>query len=260
MNISNNTVLITGGSTGIGLALAEEFLQHNNTVIICARNQKNLDLAQQKNPDLHTVTCDVSDEQSVSNMVDNLLKEHPALNVLINNAGMMHLHDVANNSLALEHQKSEILTNIFGVISLCDKLLPHLIKQENSAIVNVTSGLAYMPFLAAPVYTATKAAIHSYSLSIRAALKNTSVSVFEVLPPMVETEMSHGMDMPGMKKMLPDKLAQYTVKKMKKGTLEIKPGASSMMIKMYRWFPWMINTMMDSMAPKLLANTTHSAK
>ena len=112
MNISNNTVLITGGSTGIGLALAKEFLQHNNTVIICARNQKKLDHAQQENPKLHVTSCDVSDEQSVSHMVDNLLKEHPSLNVLINNAGMMHLHDVANNTLALEHQKNEILTNI----------------------------------------------------------------------------------------------------------------------------------------------------
>mgnify|MGYP000417128507 CR=1 FL=1 len=260
MNISNNTILITGGSMGIGLALAEELLQQNNTVIICARNQKKLDSAQKKNPNLHTVTCDVSDEHSVSNMVDNLLKDHPTLNILINNAGMMHLHDVVNNSLALEHQKNEILTNIFGVISLCDKLLPHLIKQKNAAIVNVTSGLAYMPFMAAPVYTATKAAIHSYSLSIRAALKNTSVTVFEVLPPMVETEMSHGMDMPGMKKMLPNNLAKYTIKKMRKDTLEIKPGAASMMIKMYNWFPWMINKMMDNMAPKLLADITHSTK
>jgi uncharacterized oxidoreductase len=253
MNISNNTILITGGSSGIGLAIADEFLKHGNVVIICGRNAQKLEKARLLNPKLRTITCDVSDDLSAAEMVNTVLKDYPSLNMLVNNAGMMHLHDVAKGSLALALQKKEIMTNVYGVISLCDRFIPHLMTQKQAAIVNVTSGLAYMPFVASPVYAATKAAIHSYSLSIRSALKNTSVSVFEVLPPVVDTEMSHGIDMPGMKKMSAEKLAQITISKINKGQSEIRPGAAAMMIKMYRWFPWMINKMMSSMTPKILA-------
>jgi len=254
MNISGNTILITGGSTGIGLALAKAFLKQNNVVIICGRNAQKLDSARLQNPSLRTIVCDVSDELSVSEMVKTILKDYPHLNMVVNNAGMMHLHDVVEGSLDLALQKREIMTNVYGVISLCDHFLPHLKKQKQSAIVNVTSGLAYMPFVAAPVYAATKAAIHSYSLSIRAALKSTSVSVFELLPPMVDTDMTHSMDMPGMKKIQPDKLAQITLAKIARGQSEIRPGAAAMMIKMHRWFPWFINKMMSSMTPKILAD------
>mgnify|MGYP000016900146 CR=1 FL=1 len=252
MNISNNTILITGGSRGIGLALAKAFLENNNVVIICGRDAQNLNQVRQENPAIRTITCDVSDEFSVSQMVNTLQRDYPSLNMLVNNAGMMHLHDFVSGSLPIEHQKQEILTNVFGVISLCDKLLPQLKKQKESAIVNVTSGLAYMPFVAAPVYAATKAAIHSYSLSIRNALRDTSVSVFELLPPMVDTDMSHSIDMPGMKKIQPDKLAQITLRKIQANQVEIRPGAAAMMIKMYQWFPWVINKMMASMTPKML--------
>jgi len=254
MKISNNTILITGGSSGIGLAMAKEFLKHDNVVIICGRNTKKLEQARLLNPKLRTITCDVSDDLSASEMVNTILKDYPSLNMIVNNAGMMHLHDVAESSLALELQKKEIMINVYGVISLCDRFIPHLMKQKQSAIVNITSGLAYMPFVASPVYAATKAAIHSYSQSIRVALRSTPVSVFEVLPPMVDTEMSHGIDMPGMKKMQAEKLAQITVAKINNNQKEIRPGVSAMMIKMYLWFPWMVNKMMSSMAPKILAD------
>ena len=110
-----------------------------------------------------------------------------------------------------------------------------------------------MPFLASPVYAATKAAVHSYSQSIRQALKNTSIKVFEALPPMIDTEMSKDLDMPGMKKISSEKLAQIIIKEMNKGKLEIRPGMSAMMIRMYKFSPWMINTMMAKMAPKILS-------
>ena len=254
MKLSNNTILITGGSSGIGLALAKEFLKHDNVVIICGRSAQKLERARSENPGLRTITCDVSDELSAAEMVNAILKDYPSLNILVNNAGMMHLHDMVNDSLSLELQKREIMTNVYGVVSLCDRLLPHFKKQKQSAIINVTSGLAVMPFAAAPVYAATKAAVHSYSMSMRTALKNTSVSVFELLPPMVDTEMTHSMEMPGMKKIQPDRLAQITLAKLKHSQPEIRPGASAMMIGMYRWFPWMINKMMNSMVPKILSN------
>ncbi len=252
MNISNNTILITGGSAGIGLSFAKELLEKGNTVIICGRNENRLNLAKQAHPKLHTIACDVSDELAIQTMVEKVIQDFPNLNMLINNAGLMHIHDVAKNSLALKHQKDEIQTNFFGVVALCDALIPHFQKQKQAAIVNVSSGLAYMPFLAAPVYTATKAAIHSYTQSIRQALKGSSISIFEVLPPMVDTQMSHGMEMQGMKKISSEDMAKVVVKKMGKGQLEIRPGAAAMMIKMYKIFPGMINMVMGKMAPAML--------
>jgi len=252
MDISNNTILITGGSAGIGLSFAKELLEKGNTVIICGRNESRLQMAKKSHPKLHTVTCDVSDELAIQAMVKKLVLEFPQLNMLINNAGLMHIHDVVNQSLALQHQKNEIQTNFFGVVALCDALIPHLKTQKQASIVNVSSGLAYMPFLAAPVYTATKAAIHSYTQSIRQALKSTSITVFEVLPPMVDTEMSHGLEMQGMKKLSSEDMARFVVKKLKQGKLEIRPGAAGMMIKMYKLFPGLINLMMAKMAPAML--------
>ena len=254
MNVSSNTILITGGSSGIGFALAEEFLNNNNTVIICGRNEKKLAQAKQKLPALHTLVCDVSNLESIEVMVDLILKTHPGINVLVNNAGSMHIHDVVKNSLSFEHQQEEVMTNFYGVVALCNKFLPHFQKKNNAAILNVTSGLAYMPFMASPVYAATKAAVHSYSMSIRQALKNTSVTVIEALPPMVDTDLSKGLEMKGMKKMVPQKLAQIIVKQIGKGKTEIRPGDSAMMIKMYKMFPWMINAVMSKMTPPILQN------
>ncbi len=187
-------------------------------------------------------------------MIKAICKDHPNLNMLINNAGVMHIHDVVNNSLTLEHQKEEVMTNFYGVISLCDKLLPQLMKQKSSAILNITSGLVYMPFLAAPVYNATKAGIHSYTQSIRQALRDTSVTVFEVLPPVVDTELSRNIEMKVIAKMSPDKLAKIIIQRMKNGKVEIKPGAFAMIIKMYKLFPWLINTIVSKVARRTLTN------
>jgi len=252
MNNENRTVLITGGSTGIGLALAKEFLNNNDTVIICGRNEEKLSKAKEQLPQLHTYISDVSDENSINKLVSSVLLAHPKLNFLVNNAGAMHIHDVANDSLPFKYQQQEIMTNFYGTVAVCNALLPHLKQQKNATILNITSGLAYMPFLASPVYAATKAAVHSYSLSIRQALKNTSVEVVEALPPMVDTEMTKNLEMQGMKKMTPEKLAKVIFKQLIKGKLEIRPGDSAMMIKMYKLFPWMINFVMGKMAPKLL--------
>ncbi len=254
MNQKNNTVLITGGSTGIGLALAKQFLDNNDYVIICARNEKRLEEARKKHPELKTYICDVSDEQSIEKLASSVLVDHPNLNILVNNAGSMHIHDVVNDSLPFKYQQQEIMTNFYGTVALCNVFLPHLQRQANATILNITSGLAYMPFMPSPVYAATKAAAHSYSLSIRQALKNTSVRVVEALPPMVDTEMTEGLEMQGMKKMSPEKLAQSIYKRLNKGQLEIRPGDSAMMIKMYKLFPWMINAVMGKMTPKMLIN------
>ena len=254
LKITDNTILITGGSTGLGLALAEELIKQDNTVIICGRSIEKLNNAKIKIPDLITYECDISNEQSICTLIENIRKKHSSLNLLINNAGLMHLHDVANDSLSLKNQEMEILTNFYGVVALCDKLIPILKSKEQSAILNITSGMAYMPFSVAPVYAASKAAVHSYSQSIRQALEKTSVKIFEALPPMIDTEMSKDIEMPGMKKISSEKLAKIIIKGLQNDKLEIRPGMSAMMIRMYKMFPWMVNTMMAKMTPKILLN------
>jgi uncharacterized oxidoreductase len=253
MKLHDQTILITGGSSGIGLAFANE-LSQNNTIIICGRDNNKLDDAKKNNSALNIIQCDVSDENSIKVLVENLTHRFPNLNVLINNAGVMNIHEVKNNSLPFDNQKEEVKTNILATISLSDKLIPHFIKQKEAAIINVTSGLAYMPFELAPVYTATKAAIHSYSQSMRIALKNTPISIIEILPPMVDTNMSEGLEMPGIKKISAQKMVNFCIKKIEKGKKEIQPGSSAMMIRMYKLFPNMTSKMMSKMAPKVLAS------
>jgi len=254
MKMTNNTILITGGSSGLGLSMAEELIEKGNTLIICGRSIEKLNAAKLRLPKLITYQCDVSNEQSVDTLIMKIKEKHTSLNILVNNAGVMHLHDIVNDSLPLKFQEMEIMTNFYGVISLCNKLIPLLKKQKNSAILNITSGLAYMPFMASPVYAATKAAVHSYSQSLRQSLKRTSIEVFEALPPMIDTEMSKNIDMPGMKKISSEALAKIIIKDMNKGKKEIRPGMSAMMIRMYKLFPWLINTMMAKMSPKILLN------
>jgi len=254
MKLNNKTILITGGSAGLGLAMAQQLIAMDNTVIICGRNTNRLEQAKNNTPKLHTIITDVSNESSIDSLFTEICQDFPKLDILINNAGVMHIHDVANNSLSLAHQQQEIQTNFFGVVALCHTFIPLLKRQDNAAIINVTSGLAYMPFMAAPVYTATKAAIHSYSLSIRQSLEGSSVSVIEALPPMIDTDMTDGLEMDGIAKMSPKKLATVIIKKVAAGKQEIRPGASAMMIAMYKIFPWLINSIMKKMAPKMLRN------
>jgi len=250
----NNTILITGGSTGLGLSMAEELIEKSNTVIVCGRSNEKLDAAKLSLPTLITYQCDISNEQSIDDLIAKVKENHPALNVLINNAGVMHLHDIVNDSLPLKLQEKEIMTNFYGVIALCNKLIPLLKNHENAAILNITSGLAYMPFMASPIYAATKAAVHSYSQSIRQSLNKTSIEVYEALPPMIDTEMSKHIEMPGMKKISSKALSKIIIKGMNNGKKEIRPGMSAMMIRMYKLFPWMVNTMMAKMSPKILLN------
>jgi len=254
MKMTDNTILITGGSAGLGLSMAEELIEKGNTVIICSRSDKKLNAAKLKLSTLITYQCDISNEQSIDVLITQITEKHPTLNILINNAGIMHLHDIVNDSLPLKLQEKEIFTNFYGVIALCNKLIPLLKKHDKSAILNITSGLAYMPFMASPIYAATKAAVHSYSQSIRQSLKKTSIEVFEALPPMIDTEMSKHIEMPGMKKISSKALSKIIIKKMGKNKKEIRPGMSAMMIRMYKLFPWMVNIMMAKMSPKILLN------
>ncbi|TCP65629.1 SDR family oxidoreductase [Sphingomonas sp. PP-CE-1G-424] len=186
MKLSGNTILITGGATGIGLALATRLSSSGNRVIICGRNEASLEHARVTVPALITRVCDVADAPSRHELVDWLAADYPDLNVLINNAGVQHRRDF-NGETATAALDQEIAINLTAPIHLIAELLPALTRQDQAWIVNVSSGLAFSPMADVPVYSATKAAIHSFTLSLRHQLRSTSVKVVELAPPIVDT-------------------------------------------------------------------------
>jgi len=257
MNIRNNTILITGGGSGIGLALAKELLALNNTIIICGRNVETLEKAKKETPDLTIIPCDISAEDSVQLLVQEIRQKYPAFNILVNNAGLMKFWNIQKNDIDIVEQKKEILTNVFGTIQLTQSFVPHLLKQRNSAIVNISSALAFVPMPAAPIYNATKAAIHSYSIATREQLRNTTLKVFEALPGAVETQMAKNMEkIVGIEnsgpKMTPEKLAQLIVKGLRYDTLEIRPGMANILYYVHRFLPALAQTMITKQSDNIL--------
>lgn len=190
MNTSKNTVLITGGSAGIGLAIAQLLSEKGNKLILVGRDTKRLEKARTLIPSAITVQADVSKAADVDALVAKLETEYPDLNIVINNAGRALLYDLATENVnAFEKAEDEMLTNYLSIIRLNEKLLPLLRRQPLASIVNVSSIVAYVPGSLA-TYSASKAALHSYTQSLRLALENTNIKVFELLPPLVDTEFS----------------------------------------------------------------------
>lgn len=192
MKPTGNTILITGGGSGIGEALAHRFHDLGNTVIIAGRRQDALDRAAEGRRHLHTLTLDVESPEGVADFARRLLTAHPAVNVLVNNAGIMRSErlDVARD---LADAEAMLATNVLGPIRLIDALIDHLAEQPEAAIVNVTSGLAFVPLVSAPTYSATKAFMHSYTLSLRQALEGR-IEVIELAPPAVQTSLTPGQE------------------------------------------------------------------
>jgi uncharacterized oxidoreductase len=192
MQLTDNFILITGGGTGIGLAMAEELVRMGNTVIICGRRANKLEEAKKKMPRLHTKVCDITIRSEREELMDWTIKNFPPLNVLINNAGIQR--EVPFTSGVYKHDEvaKEIETNITAPIHLSALFISKLTVQPYSAIINISSGLAFTPLAVAPVYSASKAAIHSFSMSLRHQLRNTNTRVFEIIPPIVDTELDMG--------------------------------------------------------------------
>ncbi|MCX5494824.1 SDR family oxidoreductase [Kaistia dalseonensis] len=189
MKTTGNTILITGGGSGIGQALAVAFQALGNQVIIAGRRQSALDETVAAHPGLHSVVLDIEDHQSIRAVATELAASHPSLNVVIHNAGIMRPEDLLAQPDDLTDAEATVATNLLGPIRLTAALLPHLLKQEHAAILTVSSGLAFLPIAATPTYCATKAAIHSYSQSLRYQLRNTAIQVHEIVPPYVQTEL-----------------------------------------------------------------------
>lgn len=189
MKMSGNTVLITGGGSGIGLALAERFLKANNQVVIVGRRAEKLKEVKEKFPEIHTKVCDVSKEADRKSLFDWATVEFPHLNILVNNAGIQQRVNLLNAKNNWECYQKEMAINLEGPIHLTMLFIPHLIKRENAAVINISSGLAVMTGVWVPIYSATKAAIHSFTVSLRHQLAETNVDVIEVFPPAVNTDL-----------------------------------------------------------------------
>ena len=189
MKVTNNTILITGGGSGIGRGLAESFHKLGNQVIIAGRRQSVLDEVTSANPGMKSVTFDISDADNIKAFGEKIIRDFPSLNVLINNAGIMASEDIKTAPDYLDTAESIITTNLLGPIRLTAALLPHLQKQNSAAVLTVSSGLAFVPLASTPTYSATKAAIHSYSQSLREQLKDTNIDVIEIAPPYVQTHL-----------------------------------------------------------------------
>ncbi|MDI3320546.1 SDR family oxidoreductase [Pinibacter soli] len=190
MKTSGNTVLVTGGSAGIGFEIARSFVQKGNHVVITGRNKERLDKAVAKLQQATGIVSDVSNEKDVELLVSNIEKNFPNLNVVINNAGYASYYKLDANAGAYEKASNEMLTNYLSIIRLNEKLLTLLSKQKDATIVNVSSIVAFSPSHRLSTYAASKAALHSYTQSLRFALRATGIKVFELMPPLVNTEFS----------------------------------------------------------------------
>ncbi|HKX88255.1 MAG TPA: SDR family oxidoreductase [Sphingopyxis sp.] len=190
MKTTGNTILVTGGGSGIGLALAQRWHDAGNKVIVTGRNADRLQAAIAGRPNMSAASLDVTDADAIAAFAKKIVAKFPDLNILVNNAGIMSAED-ASAKRDLTHAEATVVTNILGPIRLTDALVDHLAAQADSAIVNVTSGLAFVPFPKAPTYSATKAAMHSYSVALRIQLEG-KVEVIELAPPAVRTDLTPG--------------------------------------------------------------------
>ena len=257
MNLNENTILITGGSSGIGFEMAKQFLAAKNKVIITGRNLDRLKQAKQKLGDVNIIQSDVSNPDSIKELYAQVSKDFPNLNVLVNNAGVMFTINLQDHKLSASELTKEFDINVKGTIWMNDVFLPLLKKNKNAATVTVSSGLAFVPLPISPIYCATKSALHSYTLSLRAQLKNSDVKVFELAPPATETELLADFneeDMKGISTMTVQAMVADFLKGISKDKYEICPGQSSQMKFMSRYFPGFLLKQMSKTVDRMHAN------
>ena len=192
MQLTGNTILVTGGGSGIGRGLAESLHQLGNQIIISGRRPDALANTTKANPGIVSLPLDINDPEAIRAFAARVIAEYPSLNILINNAGIMKGENLRDLPGGLDDSEAVITTNLLGPIRLTAALLPHLQKQTHAAIINVSSGLAFVPLPVTATYSATKAALHSYTISLRVQLAETPVEVIEIIPPAVATELTPG--------------------------------------------------------------------
>ena len=190
MKFSHRTILVTGGTSGIGLGIAKAFLESKSRVIVCGRNLEKLSMVTRQFRDITALPCDIGHTQQRKELAAEVLRRFPDLDILINNAGIQRYIDLKKGYEELKSGEDEIEINFVSVVELTALFIGHLVQRPSAAIINVSSGLGFMPMLNTPIYSATKAAIHVYTLVLRQQLKDTSVKVIEIVPPMVDTDLN----------------------------------------------------------------------
>ena len=240
MKLTGRTILITGGSAGIGLAFALKFLELGNQVIVTGRRQSALEEVKAKYPNLHTIQSDVADSAQIAALSARVRKDFPKLDVLMNNAGIFLPRNLKAPAPDLNGLMTEVNINVGGVVQTTSSLID-LLTANNGTVINVSSGLAFVPLPAAPIYCATKAAIHSYTISLRFQLEETGVEVIELMPPAVKTDMTTELVEGGASAMTTDDLVKQAFSALRSGSLEIHPGQSKMLALLSRLAPGFIN-------------------
>lgn len=239
MKLQKRTILITGGASGIGLELATQLLARGNVVIVTGRDPDKLQRAKQALPELHVIQSDVSDPAAIGTLERTLLARFPKLDTLVNNAGIMR-----NVNLNAHHELAELTreidTNLSGPMRMVQQFLPHLKTRPGALIVNVSSALAFVPLPASPIYSATKAAVHAYTRSLRVQLSGSDVTVVELMPPGVQTALfkeEFAREMAGQQLMAPATLARKAIAGIEAGQLELRPGQSNLLMILSRIAP-----------------------
>jgi uncharacterized oxidoreductase len=243
MQLTGHTILITGGSAGIGLAFAQKFVELGNEVIVTGRRQSKLDEVKAQNPKLHTIQSDVSDATAVAALAIEVKRRFPRLDVLMNNAGVFVARNLSESSSDLAGLTSEVETNVSGMIRMTSALVD-LLAANKGTLINVSSAVAFVPLTSAPIYSATKAAIHSYTTSLRFHLCDAGVRVVELMPPLVKTDMVADMPEGDFKVISTEELVDETVKALNGDVLEIRVGLSNHLYWMSRIAPGFISRQM----------------
>jgi uncharacterized oxidoreductase len=240
MEINNNTIMITGGSTGIGFSLAETLVNAGNKVIICGRRESKLKEAREKLPRIQTKVCDISKKLERESLFTWVKHNFPNCNVLINNAGIQRMINLTKGTKELLSGEDEVETNLVAPIYLSAHFIPLLLKKKEAAIINVSSGLGFVPIAAMPVYCATKAAIHLFTVSLRYQLKDSPIKVFEIVPPAVDTELGKGTAEDTeheYKGIPPSEIAKATLTALAKNEYEIIVGEAKRLVMEARTNP-----------------------
>lgn len=227
MDIKNSTILITGGTSGIGLEFVKQLTAQGAKVIVTGRKLGALNDTKKQFPNIHIFQSDVSNPKDIEQLYKDVTQQFPDLNIIINNAGLMRLIDLQDASLDLENINREIATNLTGTIQMVHQFLPHLLKQKSAAIVNVSSGIAFMSYSPAPIYSATKAGVRAYTQALRLQLEDTNVKVFEMIPPGVKTKLQDDwVKQPNERMMMnADDMVKVAINGLLKDKQELKPFA-----------------------------------
>jgi uncharacterized oxidoreductase len=251
MQTNNNKILITGGSAGIGFSLAEIFLKAGNEVLICGRRESKLLEAKQKYPQLRIRVCDIAKKSEREDLYQWATTEFPHINMLVNNAGVQKETDFLAGAPNLNDEESEIEINMTASIHLSALFIPHFLQQKiECAIVNITSGLAFIPLKIIPVYCATKAGLHTFSISLRSQLAKTHVRVFEIVPPIVKTDLHREAKARKQSErgVLPSMVAEAAIKAIKNNHYEIIIGQAKVLKGASRIAPGFFHKLLNKLA------------